>query len=379
MHGFRYLLTIVDDFSRYTWTIPMCTKSEVRTHIATFLSYIENHFQTTVKIIRSDNGVEFAMTTFFSSKGIIHKKTCIKTPEQNGIVERKHQHILNVTRALLFQAHLPPIFWHFAVLHVVLLINCIPTPLLHNMTPYEKLHGSLYDISSLRVFGCLCYSSTITSHRKKLDDRYVFGIFLGFQPHTKGYLFLNLQNHKIEISRHTIFYENHFPYKLKDDNTKSPNNLSLPIPQSYNFSYDFLSDNPNTTAEIMSDNPNTAAKIIVPTENMDHEQPRRSTRIRRTPAYLEEFHTNLPSAHAVSSKYPIHKFVSYHKLSSKFKNTISSFSSSTEPHNYEDVAEHECWKKAMADELAALHANNTWILYLFPQAKRPLNVVGCTR
>ena len=71
------------------------------------------------------------------------------------------------------------------------------------MTPYEKLNDTLYDISSLRVFGCLCYSNTITSHIKKLDDKVVSGIFLGF---TKGYLFLNLQNHKIEISRHTVFY-----------------------------------------------------------------------------------------------------------------------------------------------------------------------------
>ena len=110
MHGFRYFLTIVDYFSRYTLVIPMRTKSEVRTHVTSFISYVENHFQTTVKIIRSDNGAEFAMTNFFSSKGIIHQKTCIETPEQNGIVERKHQHILNVTRALLVQANLPPLF-----------------------------------------------------------------------------------------------------------------------------------------------------------------------------------------------------------------------------------------------------------------------------
>jgi len=61
------------------------------------------------------------------------------------------------------------------------------------MTPYEKLHGSLYDISLLSVFGCLCYSNIITSHRKNLDNRSVSGIFLGLQPHTKGYLFLILE------------------------------------------------------------------------------------------------------------------------------------------------------------------------------------------
>jgi len=74
MHGFRYFLTIVDDFSRYTWITHMHTKSKVRNHIVNFTSYIENHFKTTVKTIRIDNVAEFSMTNFFSSKGIIHKK-----------------------------------------------------------------------------------------------------------------------------------------------------------------------------------------------------------------------------------------------------------------------------------------------------------------
>jgi len=254
------------------------------------------------------------MTNLFSSKGIIHQKTCIETPEQNGIVEHKHQHILNVTRVLLFQANLPFIFWNFVVLHVVFLINCIPTHLLQNMTLIEKLNGTLYDISSLHVFGCLCYSSTITSHRKKLDDRVVSAIFLGFQPHIKGYLFLNLKNHKIEISSHTIFYENYFPYKMKDDDNVSPNNLSLPVPQSYNSTNDFFSNNHNTATETM-----------IPAENTSHSSPRRSTRVRRAPTYLEEFHTDLPSAYTVSSKYPINNFMSYHVLSFNFKHTIAFF------------------------------------------------------
>ena len=168
MQGFRYFLTIFDDYSRYTWVILLHNKSEVRQHIINFTVFVQNHFKTNIKTIRTDNGVEFAMSNFYASKGIIHKKSCVETLQQNGIVERKHQHILNVTRALLFQANLPPIFWEFAVNHVVFLINAIPTPLLDNITPHEKLFGKPYDISFLKVFGCLCYASTITAHRKKI-------------------------------------------------------------------------------------------------------------------------------------------------------------------------------------------------------------------
>nr|KYP41196.1 Copia protein [Cajanus cajan] len=102
------------------------------------------------------------MNQFFASTGIIHQTTCIETPQQNGIVEHKHQHLLNVTRALLFQSYLPPTFWSFALLHATFIINCFPTPFLKNKTPYELLYTHLFDLSSLKVFGCLCYISTIT-------------------------------------------------------------------------------------------------------------------------------------------------------------------------------------------------------------------------
>ena len=86
-------------------------------------------------------------------------------------MEKKHQHLLNVTQALLFQSKLPPMFWSFALQHADLLINCLPTPFLNNMSPFEKLYGTAYNISSLKVFGCLCYTSTLTNNRKKLDPR----------------------------------------------------------------------------------------------------------------------------------------------------------------------------------------------------------------
>ena len=106
LHGQKYFLTIIDDHSRFTWGFLMKTKSETREHLKTFISYVKTQFDTKIKVIRSDNGFEFNMPSFFNSKGNIHQTTCGETPEQNVIVERKHQHILNVTRSLLFQTKL---------------------------------------------------------------------------------------------------------------------------------------------------------------------------------------------------------------------------------------------------------------------------------
>lgn len=61
---------------------------------------IETQFSTKIKIIRSDNGVEFTMRDFYVSKGIVHQSSYVERPRQNGIVESKHQHLLNIARAL---------------------------------------------------------------------------------------------------------------------------------------------------------------------------------------------------------------------------------------------------------------------------------------
>jgi len=83
MHGHRYFLTIVDDFSRFTWIFSMQNKSEVRANVVSFISYVENHFQTKIKYIRTDNGVEFVMKDFFCFKGhftsnFMHRNTRAK-------------------------------------------------------------------------------------------------------------------------------------------------------------------------------------------------------------------------------------------------------------------------------------------------------------
>lgn len=111
---YKYFLTLVEDFSRSTWTQLLSCKSNTLQSIKAFVPLVETQFQITINIIRSDNGLEFTNTeakSFFQAKGIVHQKTCPYTPQQNGIVERKHKYLLDTVRALLFQSKLPIKYW----------------------------------------------------------------------------------------------------------------------------------------------------------------------------------------------------------------------------------------------------------------------------
>ena len=106
-NGSKYFLTIVDDYSRCTWVFLMKHKSEASYLIQSFYNMILTQFKLPIKFIKCDNGPEFALVSFYASKGIIYQLSCVETPRQNFVVERKHQDLLTVARALRFQANLP--------------------------------------------------------------------------------------------------------------------------------------------------------------------------------------------------------------------------------------------------------------------------------
>lgn len=97
------MVTVVDGYNKYTW---IChSKYEVVDMLTDFICLIKNQFETTIKILRSDNGTEFFYYKYaglLSSHGIIHQSSWPYTPQQNGTVERKHKQILEVARALRF-------------------------------------------------------------------------------------------------------------------------------------------------------------------------------------------------------------------------------------------------------------------------------------
>ena len=127
-------------------------------------------------------------------------------------MDRKHRHISQVARALLFQSNLPISFWGECVLTVVYLINRLPTPFLSNITPFECLYHHPPSYNHLLFFGCLCYA-TIVQPKSIFESRANCCIFVGYSIGQKGYKLFDLETRKIFVSWDVKFHENTFPFK----------------------------------------------------------------------------------------------------------------------------------------------------------------------
>ncbi|KAE8698983.1 hypothetical protein F3Y22_tig00110597pilonHSYRG01225 [Hibiscus syriacus] len=109
--GFRYFVSFVDLYSRNNWVYLLKNKSEVAVSFEIFVTLVSNQFKTTILALQTDNGGEF----HFLELGTKLRKSCPHTSQQNGVVERKHMHIVETVLTLLAQASMPLTFWSHAV------------------------------------------------------------------------------------------------------------------------------------------------------------------------------------------------------------------------------------------------------------------------
>src|SRR3954464_6736764 len=115
-----------------------------------FTNMIQTQFQRRIKVFRSDGAKEYlssSMQNLLKSHGTIHQQSCPHTHQQNGVAERKHRHMLDVTRSLLQTSFAPKSYWAEAVLTAALLINITPSSVTSDQSPYSRLHGSPFNYS----------------------------------------------------------------------------------------------------------------------------------------------------------------------------------------------------------------------------------------
>ncbi|GJV92273.1 retrovirus-related pol polyprotein from transposon TNT 1-94, partial [Tanacetum coccineum] len=163
--GKKYILVIVDDYSRFTWVKFLRSKDETPEFVINFLKQIQVGLNKTVKYIRTDNGTEFVnqvMSKYYEGVGIFHQKSVPRTPQQNGV-------------------------------------------LVHDKKP---------DLTFLRVFGALCYPTNDSKDLGKFQAKGDIGIFVGYAPSRKGYRIYNKRTRRLMETIHVTFDEMHHTMAL---------------------------------------------------------------------------------------------------------------------------------------------------------------------
>ncbi|GJV08176.1 retrovirus-related pol polyprotein from transposon TNT 1-94 [Tanacetum coccineum] len=210
--------------SAYTWTRFLKNKTKAFDQFEIFSKKIQNQLGCTIVSIRTDHGREFdnevQFGEFCNANGITHNFSAPRTPQSNGVVERKNKTLQEMSRTMLNEQSLPQKFWCNAVDTSTYILNRILIRTILGKTPYEILRGKKPTLDYFRVFGSKCFILNTKDYLTKFDPKSYEGVFLGYSQNSKAYIILNKHTMKIEESLNETFDETPPPCKtspLVDD------------------------------------------------------------------------------------------------------------------------------------------------------------------
>ncbi|GJT40762.1 putative ribonuclease H-like domain-containing protein [Tanacetum coccineum] len=194
----------------FSWVFFLGTKDETFYILRDFITFVENQLTKKVKAIRCDNGTEFKNSNLIElcgSKGIKRDYSVARTPQQNGVAERKNRTLIEAARTMLADSKLPTMFWTEAVSTACYVLNRVLVTRPHNKTPYELLSGKVPNISHLKPFGCHVTILNTSDHLGKFEGKADEGFLVGYSAHSKAYRVYNLSNKKIEETLNLRYME----------------------------------------------------------------------------------------------------------------------------------------------------------------------------
>ncbi|KAE8676439.1 hypothetical protein F3Y22_tig00111614pilonHSYRG00169 [Hibiscus syriacus] len=301
--GMRYMVTFIDDFSRYVWVFFMKEKSDTFSKFKEFRDSAEGEVGKKICCLRTDNGGEYRSNEFsqyLRECRIRHQYTCANTPQQNGVAEIKNQHLAEICRSMLHAKNVSGRFWAEAMRTAAFVIDRLPQPRLGFVSPFEKLWNIKPTVSYFRVFGCVCYVFVPDHLRSKFDKKAVRCIFVGYDSQRKGWKCCDPISGRCYTSRNVVFDEASSWWSLEKEN-------------------------PWQTGVYQQ--PNEKGGPSETEESIPQSQLRRSTRIRRpNPKYAN----------------------------------AAIIEEATEPETFEEASKSSEWMTAMKEEIDALQQNQTW-------------------
>nr|KAJ0197827.1 hypothetical protein LSAT_V11C700348630 [Lactuca sativa] len=261
----KYVVTFIDDASRYCYIYLLHSKDEVLDKFKIYKQQVELHKNELIKVLRTDRGGEYYDPVYFESTGIIHQTTAPYTPQQNGVAERINRTLKEMVNSMLSYSGLSEGFWGEAMLTTYYILNRTPNKRSKN-TPYELWCKKVPNLSYLKFWGYRAVVRLTEPKRKTLGKSGINCIFIGYGEHSKAYRFYVLESNDsasvntVIESRDAIFDEERF--------TSIPRPRDM-IHQSYSKSI--------TQAEDVS-----GGASSVP-------EPRKSTRARKAKSFGSDF------------------------------------------------------------------------------------------
>jgi transposase InsO family protein len=189
-------MLLVDDYTRMTAVCFLRKKSEAFENFKIYKEMVENETDSKIKCLRSDNGGEFTSKEFMdfcSEHGIKRKFSTARTPQQNGVVERKNKTVHEMARTMLMDSKLTDVFWVQVVHTTIHIQNRGMLRSNTDKTPYELWKGRPMNVKHFRVFGRKCYIKREDDRMGKFDSRVDKGILVGYSRKRKAYKFFNLR------------------------------------------------------------------------------------------------------------------------------------------------------------------------------------------
>lgn len=352
--GSRYFVSFIDDFTHFTRTYLISHKSDVFQKFQEFEALATAHFSLKITKLRTDNGGEYYSNEFIKfckSKGIELTPTVPYTPQQNGVSERMNRTLMDKARSMMHDKDVPESLWGEALFVSTYLTNRSPTIALEACkTPYELWFGDKPDVSKLKVFGCVAYSLVNQVHRSKLDKRNRILGMVGYAHN--GYRLWDKEERKIVISRDVVFDENKSYFQIQSESSRSKETSPVLVE---------FSDEPveltqpdedverDVESDRSSDSDEDFQEALDPLDEEFEILNRRSGRLRRPPNWLSDYETGL----------------------------IAGNGSANIPQNIRELMNRDDWnewKKAIAEEMKALHDNETWtLIQSVPDGRKAIN------
>ena len=344
----HYVMILVDDYSRYTWSYFLKEKNEALSKFIEFRNMVEKELGKKVKCLRSDNGGEFMSADFFQycdNNSIQRQMTCPNTPQQNGVAERKLAHLISMSLSWLHDKNLPRELWAEAVRCACYVINRLPPWPGKEKAPFEMLYGVKPNVNYFRVFGSICYVHVPKNSRTKLDAKAKKCVFVGYDTCRKGWRCMDPTTKKSVTSRDVVFDEISSWHSSEDISKVAdlPNNSGNW--QLSSQTNEQVPDNVESENQRSDESP-------TPRREDDDVVVRRSSREKRQPVHLKDYemelnHCSITSCFLVGA-------------------------SNEEPECFEEAKGCLEWEAAMGDEIEALRRNDTWELVPKPKTCKPV-------